>query len=215
MTRKRRQERIATSRLTLPLTALYGAVVALLAGAVQQGLWVQAACLFIATETIAMLNNHYSLTRVYSRMLSCTYLMLSAAVCFRGTNTNESIVPLCFIAFYFIIFQAYQNRRGAGPVFYAFAMIGIASIFFVKILYFVPFLWIALAAYILAFSLRQRPFSDCCLPTGSWQATMSTPTTFQACFPTSLNLQSSVTSATISMLPSIKPLPFSSLLCLD
>ena len=91
MTRKRRQERIATSRLTLPLTALYGAVVALLAGAVQQGLWVQTACLFIATETIAMLNNHYSLTRVYSRMLSCTYLMLSAAVCFRGTNTNESI----------------------------------------------------------------------------------------------------------------------------
>ena len=154
MTRKRRQERIATSRLTLPLTALYGAVVALLAGAVQQGLWVQTACLFIATETIAMLNNHYSLTRVYSRMLSCTYLMLSAAVCFRGTNTNESIVTLCFIAFYFIIFQAYQNRRGAGPVFYAFAMIGIASIFFVKILYFVPFLWIALAAYILAFSLR-------------------------------------------------------------
>ena len=50
------------------------------------------------------------------------------------TNTNESIVTLCFIAFYFIIFQAYQNRRGAGPVFYAFAMIGIASIFFVKIL---------------------------------------------------------------------------------
>jgi len=80
--------------------------------------------------------------------------MLSSAVCFRGTNTNESIVTLCFIAFYFIIFQAYQNRRGAGPVFYAFAMIGIASIFFVKILYFVPFLWIALAAYILAFSLR-------------------------------------------------------------
>ena len=106
MTRKRRQERIATSRLTLPLTALYGAVVALLAGAVQQGLWVQTACLFIATETIAMLNNHYSLTRVYSRMLSCTYLMLSSAVCFRGTNTNESIVTLCFIAFYFIIFQA-------------------------------------------------------------------------------------------------------------
>ena len=154
MTRKRRQERIATSRLTLPLTALYGAVVALLAGAVQQGLWVQTACLFIATETIAMLNNHYSLTRVYSRMLSCTYLMLSSAVCFHDTNTNESIVTLCFIAFYFIIFQAYQNRRGAGPVFYAFAMIGIASIFFVKILYFVPFLWIALAAYILAFSLR-------------------------------------------------------------
>lgn len=154
MARKRRQERIATSRLALPLTSLYGAVVALVAGTLQQGLWLQAACLFIATEMIAMLNNRYSLTRVYSRMLSCTYLMLSAAVCFRDTSMSESIVAVCIIAFYFIIFQAYQNRRGAGPVFYAFAMIGIASIFFVKILYFVPFLWIILAAYILAFSFR-------------------------------------------------------------
>ena len=111
MARKRRQERIATSRLALPLTSLYGAVVALVAGTLQQGLWVQAACLFIATEMIAMLNNRYSLTRVYSRMLSCTYLMLSAAVCFRDTSMSESIVAVCIIAFYFIIFQAYQNRR--------------------------------------------------------------------------------------------------------
>lgn len=154
MASKRRQEKIATSRLTLPITVVYGIVIALAAGTIQQGLWVQAASLFIATEMIAILNNRYSLIRVYSRMLSCTYLLLSAMVCFRTSSTDGTIVTLCTIAFYLFLFQAYQNRYGAASIFYAFTMIGIASIFFVKILYFVPFLWIALIGFILAFSLR-------------------------------------------------------------
>ena len=107
MASKRRQERIATSRLTLPITVIYGIVITLAAGTIQQGLWVQAASLFIATEMIAILNNRYSLIRVYSRMLSCTYLLLSAMVCFRTSSTDGTIVTLCTIAFYLFLFQVY------------------------------------------------------------------------------------------------------------
>jgi hypothetical protein len=52
------------------------------------------------------------------------------------------------------LFNAYQNPRGSGAVFYAFAMIGISSIFFVQILYYVPILWFVLATNILALSTR-------------------------------------------------------------
>ena len=154
MTKKRRQERIAISRFTLPLTVLYGVIVALFAGPFQHGLWVQTVALFVATEMMVILSNRHSLIRVYSRMVPVVYLFLSAMLCFRSTTVANTVVGLCFIAFYMFFFEAYQDRKAAGFVFYAFVMIGIASVFFVQILYLVPVLWVIMIAYILAFSLR-------------------------------------------------------------
>ena len=76
MIKKRRQERFALSRFALPVTAIYGALATLAAGVIEQELWLQTAALFAATIMMVFLNNRYSLIRVYSRMVSCSYLVL-------------------------------------------------------------------------------------------------------------------------------------------
>ena len=154
MIKKRRQERFALSRFALPVTAIYGALATLAAGVIEQELWLQTAALFAATIMMVFLNNRYSLIREYSRMVSCSYLVLMTMACFLFPSIKGAIVELAFIAACFFLFNAYQNPRRAGSVFYAFAMIGISSIFFVQILYYVPLLWFILSTNILALSTR-------------------------------------------------------------
>ena len=48
---------------------------------------------------------------------------------------------MCFIAFYLIIWNCYQDKRSTGWTFYAFACIGLASMVFMQIGYFMPILW--------------------------------------------------------------------------
>jgi hypothetical protein len=152
--KKRRQERYALSRFALPVTAVYGTLATLAAGVIEQELWLQTAALFAATIMMVFLNNRYSLIRVYSRMVSCSYLVLMTMACFLFPSIHGAIVELAFIAASMFLFNAYQDPRGTGSVFYAFAMIGISSIFFVQILYYVPILWFILATNILALSAR-------------------------------------------------------------
>ncbi|MCI1731880.1 MAG: hypothetical protein LKM34_05685 [Prevotella sp.] len=154
MRNKRRQERFALSRFALPVTVIYGALATLAAGVIEQELWLQTAALFAATMMMVFLNNRYSLIRVYSRMVSCSYLVLMTMACFLFPSIHGAIIELAFIAACMFLFNAYQNPRGSGAVFYAFAMIGISSIFFVQILYYVPLLWFVLSTNILALSTR-------------------------------------------------------------
>ncbi|MBP8936735.1 MAG: hypothetical protein KBG68_13760 [Prevotella sp.] len=154
MRNKRRQERFALSRFALPVTATYGALATLAAGVIEQELWLQTAALFAATIMMVFLNNRYSLIRVYSRMVSCSYLVLMTMASFLFPSIQGAIIEVAFIATCMFLFNAYQDTRGTGSVFYAFAMIGISSIFFVQILYYVPILWFVLATNILALSTR-------------------------------------------------------------
>ena len=148
MRNKRRQERFALSRFALPVTVIYGALATLAAGVIEQELWLQTAALFAATMMMVFLNNRYSLIRVYSRMVSCSYLVLMTMACFLFPSIHGAIIELAFIAACMFLFNAYQNPRGSGAVFYAFAMIGISSIFFVQILYYVPLLWFVLSDFL-------------------------------------------------------------------
>ena len=154
MRNKRRQERFALSRFALPVTAIYGALATLAAGVIEQELWLQTTALFAATIMMVFMNNRYSLIRVYSRMVSCSYLVLMTMATFLFPSIHGAIIEVAFIAACMFLFNAYQNPHGAGAVFYAFAMIGISSIFFVQILYYVPILWFILATNILALSTR-------------------------------------------------------------
>lgn len=154
MRNKRRQERFALSRFALPVTAIYGALATLAAGVIEQELWLQTTALFAATIMMVFMNNRYSLIRVYSRMVSCSYLVLMTMATFLFPSIHGAIIEVAFIAACIFLFNAYQNPHGAGAVFYAFAMIGISSIFFVQILYYVPILWFILATNILALSTR-------------------------------------------------------------
>ncbi|MBQ7472092.1 MAG: hypothetical protein IJS97_06675 [Prevotella sp.] len=69
-------------------------------------------------------------------------------------NLVSDIVQPCFIASFLFFFNAYQDKFSPGWVFFSFLFIGIASIFFVPMLFYLPLLWILLGANVLALSLR-------------------------------------------------------------
>lgn len=129
-------------------------LVCLAAGFIEHKMWVQSVCLVVSTLLMAELNNANSLIRIYSRMVSCSYLVLTVMASFLLPLMPGAIVGLCFIAFYLSFFHAYQDRTASGWVFYAFFAIGMASTVFVQVLFFVPILWVLLAVNILAFSGR-------------------------------------------------------------
>ncbi len=151
---KRTQNIIAESRWAFPVVAIYSAVMCLVLGLVEHHLWIQTALLAVAALMMIELNNVNSLIRIYSRMVSCSFLVMTMMASFMFDSIPVGIVQLCFIAFYLNIFHAYQNPGAVGRVFYAFFALGVASVVFGKILFFLPVLWILLATNVLAFNMR-------------------------------------------------------------
>ena len=133
---------------------MYAVLVCLACRLISDQLWVQMAMLIISTYLVIELNNTNSLIRIYSRMISCTFLVLMSAANIIFPSVESRIVQLCFIGCYTVLFRAYQDKQASGPVFYAFLCIGIASTIFIQIAFYVPILWILLAVNILAFSNR-------------------------------------------------------------
>ena len=99
MVKKRRQEKIVNSRLLFPIILIYSAILMALMWNSQPQMWMQG--LSIASTTLFMLalNNRYALLRVYSRMVSIAYLVLSMMLLQEPFGLAESIIPVCFAAF--------------------------------------------------------------------------------------------------------------------
>ena len=164
---KHTQNQVAESRLTLPSVLAYATAVWLASGLIipsvpftvsslLQGAWVQLACFLVSAYLMVELNNNNALIRIYSRMVSSSFIVLSCGACFLFSSMGGAIVQLCAVAFYSVIFRTYQDKASTGWTYYAFLCIGLASTVFVPILYYVPFLW-GLMAFQLA-SLSWRTF---------------------------------------------------------
>lgn len=151
---KRLQNRIAQSRWALPITIIYGLVVCLTVELMGYGQWMTFALLLVATLMMAELNNGYSLIRIYSRMVSCSFMVMITMSLTLFESVTVAVVMVAFIAFLLLIFRAYQNQGAVGWVFYAFVALGISSIVFSKSLLFVPVLWVIMAVNVLCFSPR-------------------------------------------------------------
>lgn len=154
MRKKRFQNKVADSRLTLPITIIYSILVWLTAGVISERWWVQFIFFLFSIYLIVELNNKNALIRVYSRIISCSFavMVLASANLFSSLEGNG--VQLCFLAFYTILFRCYQDKKATGWIFYAFLFLGIISIMFVQILYFIPILWLIMLFNIQALSLR-------------------------------------------------------------
>lgn len=151
---RRLQNQIAESRWALPLTAIYGVGILVLLDAIGQRMWAQTALLALSTLLMVELNNANALIRIYSRMVSCSFLVLTLMATYLFPSIEGGIVCAAFIAFYIFFLQAYQDKTAVSPIYSAFLTIGIASVFFVQILYFVPFFWLLMAARLQALSVR-------------------------------------------------------------
>lgn len=151
---KRFQNRVAESRIALPVTGAYAFAVCALGGLFTEQLWVQFVLLAVSSFLMMELNNVNALIRIYSRMVSCSFLVLAVMSQYLVVDVRCGIVQACFIAFYLFLFSAYQDNRAMGRVFYAFLMLGIASTMFVQILFFVPLVWVLLCTNLMVRSFR-------------------------------------------------------------
>ncbi len=151
---RRLQNKVAGSRMTLPLMALYATLIWVAGGLITKGLWLQFVCFAVSTVLMVELNNANALIRIYSRMVSSMFIALSCAACFLFEPIGAAVSELFVIAAYLILFHCYQDRKAAGQTFYAFMCLGISSLFCVQIIYFIPIVWILMAAFIRSISVR-------------------------------------------------------------
>lgn len=151
---KRFQNRVAESRFALPIVAVYGLLVCMAYGLFSQQLWLQFGLLAASAFLMVELNNANALIRIYSRMVSCSFLVLALLSCQAFVDVKCGVVQLCFIAFYLFFFHTYQDKHAVGRIFYAFMMLGIASTMFLQILYFLPIAWILMYTNMLSGGAR-------------------------------------------------------------
>lgn len=151
---KRIQNRIAESRYALPVVSVIGACVCMAAGLITRQLWPQFGVLALSTYIMVLMNNQHAIIRIYSRMVSCAFLVLSLTALFLFPHIESGVIALGYAAFYTLLFHSYQDKHAAGFVFYAFLCLGIVSMMWMRVLWLVPVLWILLASKMLAFSMR-------------------------------------------------------------
>lgn len=139
MTRtKRLQNKITGSKATLPVVSVYALCIAALLFLRGEKILPQLAILAASAFCMVHMNKVFSLIRVYGRMVSSPYIMLFVMAGMLLLPAECGIVQLCFILFYLLLFGCYRNHKAVAGVFYAFLAMGIASLFFVKTLYFLP-----------------------------------------------------------------------------
>ena len=154
MAKKRIQNIVAESRFALPVTAVYALLMSMACGLSARNLWNQLAVLAVSSYLMVELNNANAIIRVYSRMVSCSYIVLFLMSGLLVSPVSSVLTQLCFIVFYMFFFRAYQNKSSMGLVFYAFLMIGLASTMSVHVFFLVPLMWILLFTNVLAGNIR-------------------------------------------------------------
>lgn len=124
------RSRIVTGSFTLPIMVAIALLVWLLPHSNGTYLWVGLILTLFVTYALMELNNRHSLLRIRSRMVSSTYLAITAA-CPMLHSWNESILLELFLVFsYFMLFASYQNIHSQGYIFHAFLFAGVGAILY-------------------------------------------------------------------------------------
>lgn len=165
---KRLQNRISGSRFALPVTAVYSLAAWLGMCAICGRTYAELAVFAMSAYLMAELNNRNALIRMYSRMVSCSFLVLGTMAAPAIGRLEVFAVQLCFIAAYLLLFASYQDKRAQGRMFYAFMFIGAASAVCPPSLLFVPVLWVLAATNLMAMSWRNFWASAIGLITPYW-----------------------------------------------
>lgn len=148
------QRRVTGSRLTLPVVFLYAVAVWLACGLVDNGWWLQFGAYSLTTYLMLLLNNRYALIRIYSRMVSCTFLVLSCCACFLFPSLRGAWAMLWMAACYLALFQTFQDRSAPGVTFYAFLFLGMATLSHPLVLWLAPLFWLMMATHLMSLSWR-------------------------------------------------------------
>lgn len=151
---KRFQNKIAGSRYSFPVVSAVCGILWILAGLRDNTVWQAFGCIILATYLMVELNNSNALIRIYSRMVSCSFLVFTTMSASAYQSLPTAVAVLCLVGYYLAVFRCYQDNRATGWAFYAYLCIGLASIMYVQILFFLPVLWIIMASNLLAMSIK-------------------------------------------------------------
>nr|MBP7472929.1 hypothetical protein [Prevotella sp.] len=152
--KKKLQNKIAESRFALPISVLYGILILGVTDVRVMTHWFQFICICVATYLMAILNKNNALIRIFTNMVSSFFLVLVVMSNFLLSDYKIGIFAICVISFLLVFFNSYQQRNASGVIFYAFTCLGIASVIWIQILYFVPILWILMGNNLQNFSIR-------------------------------------------------------------
>ena len=174
MARPNLRSRIVTGTFTLPAVAAFVALLWLVHGILDGKFWAGLGATAVITYLLVELNNRNALLRIRSRMMGCTFLVLYSALPFLHDWDTGYVLAGCLLMSYFTLFSAYGESHNSGRVFYAYAFVGLGSLFYP------PFALVALAFFIsMLFQLRIMSLRNfwasvlgCLLPywlVGAWQ----------------------------------------------
>lgn len=148
------QNRISRSRVLLPTMVLYAIAVWLVCGLVSDGLWLQFACFVISSFLMVELNNSNALIRIYSRMVSCSFITMVCMSTFLLQSADAMLLSICVVVSFIMSFLTYQDKGAAGRTFYSFLSMGLATLLDIKMLFFAPVMWIAMFFYLQSMTPR-------------------------------------------------------------
>lgn len=154
MAYKRFQNTVAESQQLLPVAVVIMAAACYLSRLVDDGLWMQLVCLAVTTALLVELNVSNQLLRVASQSSASMFLLLSAAAIFLFPLLPATIMQLCMVAVFFMLFHCRQHHESPGWTFYGFFCLSVASMVFVQVLYYVPVLWLIMAAFLRSMTAR-------------------------------------------------------------
>ena len=110
MQQKRIQNRIAESRWTQAYVVSAAALVWVIAGIYNPSVIVPGICLLLSTYLMMELNNANALIRIYSRMVSCSFIVFATMAVFMFPSIQSAIIMLGFVGFYTFAFRCYQTH---------------------------------------------------------------------------------------------------------
>ena len=153
---KRLQNKIAGSRTSLPVALIYGTVVWLLAGLIQEELWIQYGCFILSVLLIMKMNNKNLLIRIFSRSVSVSFIFLFCAALFLFHSWRGGVTQMCCILSLLLLYDCYQDNTAIERSYYIFLILGIGSLFDIQVFFYVPVFWLMMK--IIVYSLCWRTF---------------------------------------------------------
>ena len=139
---KRLQKQIAVSRRVLLITIVCVVMILMAGGLLRQQLWLQLSALALSTYLMFLLDKANVLLRFYSQLVPASFLMLVMVANLIFPSVQSTVVQVSFVGYYLFSLSTYQDSSAAGYTFYSYVCIGIASMVFIQILFFVPLLWL-------------------------------------------------------------------------
>lgn len=142
------QTKISESDVTLPSAAVYAALLWIAAGLITSSLYLQFAMFALNTALMMELNNRNALLRIRSRMVSVSFIVIGCMTSFMFADITACVTGLGVTVMLMLLFMQYHDNMSRGFTFYTFATIGVISLLWIQILFFVPLIWLLMQFYI-------------------------------------------------------------------